>query len=98
MKINKIFAVAGVLLALCCGSVFAKKTNAETNKLKVVTTIFPEYDWAREVIGDNADNVEVVSHQYFDMSGLPCKKGTKGYVLDIQTLSNGEKRVRKVLF
>lgn len=59
MKINKIFAVAGVLLALGCGSVFAKKANAETNKLKVVTTIFPEYDWAREVIGENADNVEL---------------------------------------
>ena len=59
MKINKIFAVAGVLLALGCGSVFAKKAKAETNKLKVVTTIFPEYDWAREVIGENADNVEL---------------------------------------
>lgn len=59
MKINKIFAVAGVLLALCCGSVFAKKTNAETNKLKVVTTIFPEYDWARQIIGEKADNVEL---------------------------------------
>ena len=59
MKINKILAVAGVLLALGCGSVFAKKAKAETNKLKVVTTIFPEYDWAREVIGENADNVEL---------------------------------------
>jgi len=59
MKINKIFAVAGVLLALGCGSVFAKNAKAETNKLKVVTTIFPEYDWAREVIGENADNVEL---------------------------------------
>ena len=59
MKINKIFAVAGILLALGCGSVFAKKAKAETNKLKVVTTIFPEYDWAREVIGENADNVEL---------------------------------------
>lgn len=59
MKITKIFAVAGILLALGCGSVFAKKAKAETNKLKVVTTIFPEYDWAREVIGENADNVEL---------------------------------------
>ena len=59
MKMNKILAVAGVLLALGCGSVFAKKAKAETNKLKVVTTIFPEYDWAREVIGEKADNVEL---------------------------------------
>lgn len=59
MKITKIFALAGVLLALGCGSVFAKKAKAETNKLKVVTTIFPEYDWARQIIGDKADDVEL---------------------------------------
>ena len=59
MKINKIFAVAGVLLALGCGSVFAKKADSSAKKLKVVTTIFPEYDWAREVIGENAGNVEL---------------------------------------
>jgi len=56
---KKIFALAGILLALGCGSVFAKKAKAETNKLKVVTTIFPEYDWARQVIGEKADNVEL---------------------------------------
>ena len=60
MKKNKIFAIAGILLALGCGSVFAKKAKAETNKLKVVTTIFPEYDWARQVIGEKADNVELI--------------------------------------
>lgn len=59
MKITKIFALAGILLALGCGSVFAKKAKADDNKLKVVTTIFPEYDWAREVIGENAGNVEL---------------------------------------
>lgn len=56
---KKIFALAGILLALGCGSVFAKKAKAETNKVKVVTTIFPEYDWARQVIGEKADNVEL---------------------------------------
>ncbi len=56
---KKIFALAGILLALGCGSVFAKKAKAETNKLKVVTTISPEYDWARQVIGEKADNVEL---------------------------------------
>lgn len=59
MKKNKFFAIAGVLLALGCGSVFAKKADSSAKKLKVVTTIFPEYDWAREVIGENADNVEL---------------------------------------
>ena len=59
MKITKIFALAGVLLALGCGSVFAKKAKADDNKLKVVTTIFPEYDWAKQIIGEKADNVEL---------------------------------------
>ena len=59
MKITKIFALAGVLLALGCGSVFAKKADSSAKKLKVVTTIFPEYDWAREVIGENDGNVEL---------------------------------------
>lgn len=59
MKITKIFAIAGILLALGCGSVFAKKADSSAKKLKVVTTIFPEYDWAREVIGENAGNVEL---------------------------------------
>ena len=32
-------------------------------KLSVVTTIFPVYDWAREIVGNN-DNVEItVFHQ-----------------------------------
>lgn len=59
MKITKIFALAGVLLALGCGSVFAKKAKADDNKLKVVTTIFPEYDWAKQIIGEKADDVEL---------------------------------------
>lgn len=55
---KKIFAFAGILLALGMGSAFAKKASDE-NKVKVVTTIFPEYDWVREVIGEKADDVEL---------------------------------------
>ena len=31
----------------------------KTDKLSIVTTIFPEYDWVRAVLGDKADNAEV---------------------------------------
>jgi len=58
MNMKKIFALAGLLLALGMGSAFAKKAGNE-NKLKVVTTIFPEYDWAKEIIGDKTDDVEL---------------------------------------
>lgn len=43
MKIKKIMTGVLILLALT-SSIFAKT--------KIVTTIFPEYDWAREIIGD----------------------------------------------
>lgn len=36
--------------------------SAEANdkqKLQVVTTIFPEYDWVKEILGEEADNVEL---------------------------------------
>ena len=45
MKLKKILTGAAILLTLCT-SIFAK------SKLKVVTTIFPEYDWTREIIGN----------------------------------------------
>ncbi len=37
-------------------------TNARTSqndKLNVVCTIFPEYDWVREILGSHADNAEI---------------------------------------
>lgn len=59
MNVKKIIAGAAILLALTT-SLFAKaKKTDKNNKLKVVTTIFPEYDWTREIIGDNAKNVEL---------------------------------------
>ena len=38
----------------------AKETNAATNSaLKIVTTIFPEYDWVKNIIGENPANAEI---------------------------------------
>ena len=31
----------------------------DSEKIKVVTTIFPEYDWVKEVLGDNVGNAEI---------------------------------------
>lgn len=54
---KKIFLILAIFCALTT-SVFAAKAK-KSDKLKVVTTIFPEYDWAREIIGDKASNVEL---------------------------------------
>ena len=34
-------------------------TNATTDKLRIVTTIFPEYDWVKAVLGDQADHADI---------------------------------------
>ncbi|MDD5930137.1 MAG: metal ABC transporter substrate-binding protein [Spirochaetales bacterium] len=60
MKTKKIIAGVTILLALTT-SVFAakaKKSNNKSDKIKVVTTIFPEYDWVREIAG-NSDNIDL---------------------------------------
>ena len=37
----------------------AQDSAPEAKKLSVVTTIFPEYDWVRQIAGDNTDNIEL---------------------------------------
>ena len=49
-----LFMLVGVLAG--CGK--QNDTN-QTDKLSIVTTIFPEYDWVREILGDKADNAEI---------------------------------------
>lgn len=44
-----------VTLFASCGAV----ESAKTDKLSVVTTIFPEYDWVLHVLGDKAENFDV---------------------------------------
>lgn len=49
-----LFMLVGVLAG--CGQ--QNDTN-KTDKLSIVTTIFPEYDWVKEILGDKADNAEI---------------------------------------
>jgi zinc transport system substrate-binding protein len=51
-----IVAVSMILsLCACNGS-----TNQDKDKIKIVTTIFPEYDWVREILGDKASDVNLI--------------------------------------
>ena len=57
MKKNLALFLAVLLLFAMmagCGS-----TKTEEKKLSVVTTIFPVYDWVRNVLGENAENAEL---------------------------------------
>ena len=57
--------LASVLAAsMAAGALCACSLNADTNdnnkdNLSIVTTIFPEYDWVMEVLGDNPAGAEV---------------------------------------
>ncbi len=35
--------------------------SAASNKLNIVTTIFPAYDWVREILGDETDRAEITT-------------------------------------
>lgn len=57
--------IISILVAICalivgCG-VFSACTSVfkDDGKIKIVATIFPEYDWVESVLGDKKDNAEV---------------------------------------
>ena len=47
-----------LVLVLMMTTLFSGAAFAENKKLSIVTTIFPIYDWVRQIIGDN-NNVEI---------------------------------------
>ena len=44
---------------MCAGLSACNTPNINNDKLEIVTTIFPEYDWTREILGKNPANAEV---------------------------------------
>ncbi len=53
-KFGLTFLALGVMLLASCG--VPKKSE---QKIQVVTTIFPEYDWVREIAGSDLDGLEL---------------------------------------
>ena len=69
-KFKRVFAVFFCLLLAAgilggCGKAASSSSptpsasQSDDKPLKIVTTIFPEYDWVREILGDKADNAEL---------------------------------------
>ena len=58
----KKFILIILAVMVMTGSLSACSNNTESNtgekKLKIVTTIFPEYDWVKTILGEKADEVE----------------------------------------
>ncbi len=59
MKIKRIIAYV-VLLTLCLGVLGGCKQNkTKCGKYSIVCTIFPEYDWVKEILGDKISDYDV---------------------------------------
>lgn len=54
--LGKLFLlVCPLVIPFCTGC----NVKSENTKLKIVATIFPEYDWVMNIVGDKKDNVDV---------------------------------------
>ncbi len=49
--------LCGVMLLLCLGG--CREGEKDNKKLHIVATIFPEYDWTREILGSNPADAEL---------------------------------------
>lgn len=59
-------AILAVFCLSACGSATGENSSVSTDEaassekpVQIVTTIFPEYDWVREILGDQADRADV---------------------------------------
>lgn len=59
-KIITLFMTATLVLSMCsCG--IGKYADLDENKLLIVTTLFPQYDFAKQIAGDKAEVVLLLS-------------------------------------
>ena len=54
-RITALLTAAATALCLCSCSSQNEADNADSQKLKIISTVFPPYDLARQIAGDNAD-------------------------------------------
>ncbi len=59
MKKKITLVLIALITALSCACIFASCKKADDGKVKVVCTIFPEYDWVMNVVGEKVDSVSV---------------------------------------
>ena len=57
LKTKKLILKAAAFLAVCLA--FYVPVSAEEKEYRIVTTIFPEYDWIMNILGDRKEDIEV---------------------------------------
>ena len=68
-KFITIIATAALAVGIfsACGTQKNAATEQEKARLKIVTTIFPEYDWVNEILGDNKADVTLLLDNGVDL-------------------------------
>ena len=68
-KFITIIATAALAVGIfsACGTQNNAATEQEKARLKIVTTIFPEYDWVNEILGDNKADVTLLLDNDVDL-------------------------------
>ena len=54
-KLLAVFMVSALLLSLCACSSESGYFESDSTKLKIISTVFPPYDLAKHIAGDNAE-------------------------------------------
>ena len=54
-KIICLLLTAALAAGMCAGCSPRKKVSGGSGKLSIVATVFPQYDFARQIAGDRAD-------------------------------------------
>lgn len=56
---KKIIKLLIIMSLIMCSGCEKQNNNSKNNKLSIVVTNFVVYDWLRQIIGDNKDNIEL---------------------------------------
>lgn len=58
-KITAVFVAVIVVVGTLAGCSTAKTENKDKSKISIVATIFPEYDWVKNILGSHIEDVEL---------------------------------------
>lgn len=56
---KKIIALFLSIVSISCFACVSCKSQNESNKVSVVCTIFPQYDWVKNIVGDKSGEIEI---------------------------------------
>jgi len=83
-KLLALTALTAVLFTGCSAGQIANAQNQNDDKIDIVCTLFPEYDWTKEILGDQIENINLT---YLLESGLELHTYQPS-AKDMMTISN----------